>query len=75
MLDIVGRVGVAHTDTGYRRRLLMLQGSQGQTGFTNIEQSGPRVTIQIQAVGLDRAASDIHGYLVSLHKRRKLDCG
>ncbi|MDR0397029.1 MAG: hypothetical protein LBH66_06975 [Oscillospiraceae bacterium] len=66
---------MAHTDTGYKRRLLMLQGAQGQTGFANIEQSGSRVTIQLQAVGLERTASDIHGYLVSLRKRRRLDCG
>jgi hypothetical protein len=62
-------------DTQYQRKLIMLQGSGGLTGFVNLEAQSGKITLKFQAVGLERGAGDVHGYLVSLKKRRRLDCG
>lgn len=62
-------------DSVYQRRLLMLQGQNGQTGFVNLERKQNRLTFKFQVAGLPRGASDVHGQLVSLRQKKKVDCG
>ena len=53
-------------DTRYRKKLVMLTGAEDITGFVNMEVHNGKMTLQYQAVGLEREAADVHGYLVSL---------
>lgn len=62
-------------DSVYQRRLLMLQGPNGQTGFVNLERKQNRLTLKFQVAGLPRGASDAHGQLISLREKKKVDCG
>ena len=62
-------------DISYQRKLIMLQGPGGLTGFVNLEERGGKLSLKFQAVGLERGANDAHGQILSLKKKRKLDCG
>lgn len=62
-------------DKQYQKRLIMLQGTNGQTGFVNLEAQDGRLTLKFQAVGLNRGATGAHGSLISVTKKRVIDLG
>jgi hypothetical protein len=59
----------------YRKKLIMLEGQNGTSGFVNMEAQGGKTTLKFQAGGLAREDANVHGWLVSLAKKKRVDAG